>query len=302
VNRLIVGILATKSLASIPALRAIIPKLTKQLAEKGNINTVLIEVDETVKEKLNDLERIISFLSEVESEVEFAILKMQPIITHLGNDIDVLIRPKDVKHFLQRFEKMFRIHHIELHENIRRGFKATIHLSDMKLNQVELYTYLGWYGYFFISSDELLKSRQTAVFAFDNASFSVPVLSNTHAFIVDILHAVFGNRFISLGDLVKLLSYLYLETSFADNAEGNSFLNRREIVMAINCFVKSLRICLTDVLSSGRCYIPLRYLLHYSIISSLENFFINKELSLDVYWKELRRILNTEWRRLAKSV
>jgi hypothetical protein len=107
VNRLIIGTLTTKRLAGMPALRAIIPKLTKQLAEKGNINTILIGIDETVREKLNDLERIISLLSEVESEVEFAILKMQSIITHLGNDVDVLIRPKDVKHFLQRLEKRF---------------------------------------------------------------------------------------------------------------------------------------------------------------------------------------------------
>jgi hypothetical protein len=280
-----------------PMLRTIIPKLTKHLAEKGNINAVLIRLDETVREKLNDLERIVSLLSEMK-EVEFAILKMQPLITHLGNDVDVLIRAEDVKHFLQRLKKKLRIRHVELRDSTRRGFKATIYLNNMKLNQIDLYTYLGWCGYPFVPINELIRFCRTAILTLDDTSFSVPVLSNLYALVVDILHAVFGNRCISLGDIVKL--YSYLETGLASDAEEISLLNRKEIVMAIDFFLKSLKMCLSNVLSFGRYYIPLRYLFPYSIISSSKNFFVNKELSLDVYWKELRRLLNTEWRRLMK--
>jgi len=268
--------------------RKVIPKLTKHFAEKGNINAVLFRSDKTIKKKLSDLKVIISFLSEVKN-IEFVILKMQPMITHLGNDVDVLIRAKDVKPFLRELGKGFQISHVELNDNTRRGFKATIYLSNMELSKIDLYTYLGWIGYFFASSDELIESRRTAIFAFNNASFPVPVLPNSYALMVDILHSVFGNGYISLGDIIKLL--LYLEAGFANDAKENPLLSRREIVIAMNCFLKSLKMCLVDVLSLGRCYIPLRYFLPCYIISSSKNFFINKELSPDIYRKELGNFL-----------
>jgi len=273
-------------------------KLTKHFVERGSINAILIELDKTVEKKFRDLKKIVGFLSKV-MEMEFAIIKMQPIVTHLGTDIDLLIQAEDIKPFLRELKKRFRISHVELHENTRKGLKATVHLSGMKLGQIEMYTYLGWYGYSFISSEELIKFRKTAVFSFDDGGFLIPVLPNLCAFIVDVMHAIF-EKYISLGDLIKIL--LLPESNFTDNVEEYSLLDRREIIMVMDYFIKSLKACLKNVLSLGRCYIPLRYTFPISMIFSFKNLFINKELSSEVYWKELKRILNAEWQRLTKTI
>jgi len=293
----VIRLLTMDMLSSMPIYNVISSRLTKSFIERGNINAILAETDREVKEKLQDFKRIIGFLSEVK-EVEFAVIKMQPIITHLGYDIDVLMKPEDIRPFLQRVRKRFQILHTELHEFTRRGFKVTIYLNGMKLNQIEIYTYIGWYNYFFISPEELLKFRKNAIFAFDDASFSTYVLSDLPAFIIDVMHTMFPNKYISLGDFIKIL--LYLERGF--DLREYSLLGGKEIIMAVNCLVKNLETCLKDILSFGRCYIPLQHTLLVSVVSTFKNFFINKELDPDIYWKELRRILNAIWRRLTKTI
>jgi len=293
----VIRLLTVDMLGNMPIYDVISSRLTKSFIERGNINAILAETDREVKEKLQNFKRIIGFLSEIK-EMEFAVIKMQPIITHLGHDIDVLMKPEDIKPFLQRVREKFQISHAELHEFTRRGFKITVYLSGMKLNQIEIYTYIGWYNYFFIPPEELLKFHKNAIFAFDDVSFSTYVLSNIPAFIIDVLHIMFPNKYISLGDFIKIL--LYLRKGF--DLRERSLLGGKEIAVAINCLVKSLEACLKDILFFGRCYIPPQYSLPVSIVSTFKNFFVNKELDPDIYWKELRRILNATWRRLTKTI
>ena len=103
---------------------------------------------------------------------------------------------------------------------------------------------------------------------------------------------MFGNMYISLGDVIKLL--LYSDIDYIDYAE-KVLLGTSSIV---NFFMRCLKAILTEVLSNGRCYVPLRYMLPFSLLASINNLFHNKELNVNVYWMELRRMLNVAYRRL----
>lgn len=288
-----VPILTKEIFMNLPIVHVVLPKVTKQFAEEANINTILADSDNVVKEKLSDLEKLFEFLAEVETE--FTVLKMQPVITHLGNDIDLLMHSDYVKPFLRRLGKKFKIWCIELHEGTRRGFKATIHLANMRLSQIEIYTYVGWYGYSFLPADHLNKFRKFAKFTLlDGTTLKLPILPYSYAFLVDVLHIVFGNGYISLGDIVKLL--LYPNINYASYLEGIPSLITSN---AISTFMRSLKTCLIEILLNGRCYIPLRYRLPFSLLASVINLFHNKELNANtIYWMELRRTLSVAYHML----
>jgi len=288
-----IKILTREVFVKLPIARVVLPKVTKKFVEKANINAILADSDNTVKGKISDLRKLLEFLAEV--DIEFTILKMQPVITHLGNDIDLLMHSDYVKPFLRRLRKKFKTSCIELHEGTRRGFKATAHLANMRLSQIEIYTYVGWYGYSFLPADHLNKFRRFAKFTLlDGTTLQLPILPYPYAFIVDVLHMIFANRYISLGDIAKLL--LYPSINYTICLEGIPSLMASN---AISTFIRSLKECLTEILLNGRCYIPLRYTLSFSWLASVDNIFHNKELDINTYWMELRRVLNVAYRRLS---
>ena len=285
-------VLTKEMLTKMPISDVILPKLTnKRFVERANINAILINSDNDIREKFHDFSKILDFLTEV--DLEFVILKAQPLITHLGNDIDLLMHMDQVKHFIRKLEKKFRILRIELHEGTRRGFKATIHLGNMKLNQIEVYTYVGWYEYVFLPIEQVIKSYNLAKLILPNgAMYHLPLPSNFHSLAIDALHVMFGNRYISLGDLAKLLSYPP-NVDYPDYTV-NGMLRTGNIIAL---FIKSLKEVLPEVLSKGYSYIPLRYILTLSSLASISNMFHNKELNIKAYWWEFRRVLNVAYRR-----
>jgi len=269
-------------------------------AEDANINLLLTYSHDRIRRKLKDLERIFSFLANISStnDVSFAVIKMQPIITHVGNDIDVLVPVCKVKEFLATLKKAFMIKAVETHERTSKGFKATIHIHDIGLNQIEIYTYIGWYGYTFMELHPLENFYASATFVLGDKNIpGLAVIREPYSTYIDILHAVFGNRYITLSDVLKFIlrfRWDYMK-SFNELLDEDTPLVVR---YAVKTFMKALKSCLRELFARGRCFIPEHYMISFSFLSTANNIFKKESLPdiatyWEVYWREFRRILST---------
>lgn len=258
----------------------------------AKLNLLMLHKNYYIKQKYNDFLKIATIFSKIRT-VNYAIIKSQPMITHLGNDIDILMNRDDIPIMLNFLKKFFSIKRIDIHEQTLDKVKVTVYFKDMYLNQLEIYTYIGWYGLRVFNSFNILVDNikmKRLIFPEENITLVLKVLSEPADAMVQISHILVGERYLTLSDTLRLLLLHNDIKNYLNTVKDSSYLN---LQLAYGMVLSLIKNRLSDLLLQGKTLIPFRGILPISYMISFNNFVKVRNYRISTYYKELRRLLSS---------
>ncbi|MEM0240950.1 MAG: hypothetical protein QXP29_05760 [Candidatus Nezhaarchaeales archaeon] len=228
-------------------------------------NLLASEKSRAMRRRLIDLKDLLSFLEKITNEenVRYALIKVQPFITHLWNDVDMLVLYKDVLNIINAARKYFGDVTV-VSRLLRSG--VTLYIKRLSL-RLDLYTAVGWRGLLAIkNSDNIMFSH----FVKDNLaycgdSYEVQVLTPELDILIQLIHAYQSENAITLADFIKTLSSTNLDFSPVEH------LFVVPPAMILQFFFRSALKMLKELLVIGRIAIPLAEKAIVSLHIILEN-------------------------------
>ncbi|MEM4005823.1 MAG: hypothetical protein QXM43_09380, partial [Desulfurococcaceae archaeon] len=154
-------------------------------------NLLAFEKNQAIRRKLFDLKNVLRFLEKITSEgsTHYALIKVQPFITHLWNDVDVLVSYKDVSKMINAVREYFG-DVTAVGRPLRGG--ATLYIKRLSL-RLDLYTMVGWRGLLAIKNSDSIDRIMFSYLIRDNLtcngkSYEIQVLAPELDILIQLVH------------------------------------------------------------------------------------------------------------------
>jgi len=248
-------------------------------------NLLASEKSRAIRKRLIDLKGVLSFLEKItcKENVHYALIKVQPFITHLWNDADMLVLHKDVLNMINAAREYFGDVAV-VGRPSRNG--ATLYIKRLSL-RLDLYTTIGWRGLLAIKNDD---SIMFSHFVKDNLaycgdSYEVQVLTPELDILIQLIHAYQSENAITLADFIKTLSSTNLDFSSVEH------LFVVPPAMILQFFFRSALKMLKELLVIGRIAIPPAEKVIVSLHIMLENLKL-RNMSFRGYYYEAEELIS----------
>lgn len=251
-------------------------------------NLLAFEKNQAIRRKLFDLKNVIRFLEKITSEgsTHYALIKVQPFITHLWNDVDVLVSYKDVSKMINAVREYFG-DVTAVGRPLRGG--ATLYIKRLSL-RLDLYTMVGWRGLLAIKNSDSIDRIMFSYLIRDNLtcngkSYEIQVLAPELDILIQLVHIYQSENAITLADFIKVFSSINFDFSLIEKFFVVSPL------MIFQFFFHTLLKRLRELLAIGRISIPLSE----KTITSLEIIFRNLKLgntNFKGYYYEIEQLIS----------
>lgn len=213
-------------------------------------NLLVAERSRVIKRKLVDLEDILKFLEKVtmKGNIHYALIKVQPFITHLWNDVDLLVLTKDIPIMVDVARNYFG--NIVITSKFLKG--VTLHINKLSL-KLDLYTTVGWRGLSAIraDSDVLFNNFMSNSITCHETSYEVRTLIPELDLYIQLIHIYESELMITLMDFIKML----LLTSLKILPIEEIFIIPPAMLLQLSLRVAMER--LEKLLVTGRINVPL---------------------------------------------
>jgi len=192
--------------------------------EKVGFNLLLSSRLSNIKKKLICFTDVLHTLEDLRSETSFGLLKVQPIVTYIENDIDILVpRKNDLRKILSvlRARKHLKV--------FAKGFMKGITLYDIESHlKIDLYERIGWRGLYAVELESLNNHTVLEEILVSEDLFKVPVIEAHLDLLTLVIHLYESSGFIRLSDVLKLL--LLMKQVGGDVVDVHTYFNVKRLL------------------------------------------------------------------------
>jgi len=257
---------------------------------RAGFNLLLADSFPSVRRKFLGFINILSILEDLASkEKGFALIKVHPMITHIGNDIDVFVSKANFKKIVQIVaSRNFKV--LKTREKFR---KKGITLRDPHSGlELDLYVWIGWRGLKALEvSDVNHLAMPSVVLVDDGYRFKVPVADLRLDATIQAIHIYESQGFIKLSDMLK---FLLIFKSLHNNLDvGQNYFN---IARLYALLIKDLASKKTILFKQGLCNPNFAHLLLTHLEVLMNNAIKCKECkgslsSISSYYYQFKQIV-----------
>ncbi|MEM0080142.1 MAG: hypothetical protein QXL22_03735 [Candidatus Nezhaarchaeales archaeon] len=248
-------------------------------------NLLALEKSQAIRRRLIDLKDVLSFLEKITSEenVRYALIKVQPFITHLWNDVDMLVLYKDVSNMINAARRYFGDVTV-VGRPSRSG--VTLYIKRLSL-RLDLYAAVGWRGLLVIknSNNVMFSHLVKDNLAYCGESYEIQVLTPELDTLIQLIHAYQSENAITLADFIKVLLSINLDFSSVEH------LFVVPPAMILQFFSRTALKMLRELLVIGRIAIPLIEKAVVSLHIILENLKL-RNINFRSYYYEVEQLIS----------
>jgi hypothetical protein len=249
--------------------------------ENAKINLLLLHGNPKIRKKYIEFMEILKAISLLPQE-GYALIKVHPFITHLGNDVDILVEKKNLEAVVKHLSRELQV------ESIigKSGKGVTLLLNDMEL-RVDIYNEVGWGGLKVL--DVSLASPTTRRVVRLVNSLEISVIREDIDLAILIAHIFESEGWVTLGDLLKLL--LLNPTNRSVTVESvKTYLNIGRLYSYLVAMLNNEDV-ISNIFQYGKARIPIKYLLLTSVSTILANLRARRVDMKGYYWEVERLFL-----------
>ncbi|MGC8988376.1 hypothetical protein [Infirmifilum sp.] len=249
--------------------------------ENAKINLLLLHGNPKIRKKYIEFMEILKAVSLLPQE-GYALIKVHPFITHLGNDVDILVEKKNLEAVVKHLSRELQV------ESIigKSGKGVTLLLNDMEL-RVDIYNEVGWGGLKVL--DVSLASPTTRRVVRLVNSLEISVIREDIDLAILIAHIFESEGWVTLGDLLKLL--LLNPTNMSASVESvKTYLNIGRLYSYLVAMLNNEDV-ISNIFQYGKARIPIKYLLLTSVSTILANLRARRVDMKGYYWEVKRPFL-----------
>jgi len=243
--------------------------------ENAKINLILLHGNPKIRKRYNEFIEILKAISLLPQE-GYALIKVHPFITHLGNDVDILVEKKNLEAVVKHLSRELQV------ESIigKSGKGVTLLLNDMEL-QVDIYNEVGWRG-LKVLDISLANPTTRRVVRLVN-SLEISVIREDIDLAILIAHTFEGEGWVTLGDLLKLLLLNPMNMS-ASVENVKTYLNIGRLYSYLVAMLNNEDV-ISNIFQYGKARIPIKYLLLTSVSTILANLRAGRVNMRGYYWE-----------------
>jgi len=242
---------------------------------RAGFNLLLADNVPGVRRKLWGFVNILSILEDLAPKEEgFALIKVHPMITHIGNDVDVFVSKASLKGIIRiiasRGLKVLKT---------KGRFKKGITIRDPNSGlELDLYVWMGWRGLKALEVNDINYLTTLSVILVDEEHrFKVPVVDLRLDTVIQAVHIYESQGFIRLSDALKFL--LMFKSLHNDLDVGRSYFN----VARLHAFlIKDLTDKVTILFRQGLCEPKFAHLLSTHLELLMSNIIECKKCKSDL--------------------
>ncbi|WP_434730815.1 hypothetical protein WLZ34_03940 [Thermogladius sp. KZ2Tp1] len=249
--------------------------------ENAKINLLLLHGNPKIRKKYIEFMEILKAISLLPQE-GYALIKVHPFITHLGNDVDILVEKKNLEAVVKHLSRELQV------ESIigKSGKGVTLLLNDMEL-QVDIYNEVGWRGLKVL--DVSLASPTTRRVVRLVNSLEISVIREDIDLAILIAHIFESEGWVTLGDLLKLFILNPMNMS-ASVENVKTYLNIGRFYSYLVAMLNNEDV-ISNIFQYGKARIPIKYLLLTSVSTILANLRARRVDMKGYYWEVERLFL-----------
>ena len=246
--------------------------------ENAKINLLLLHGNPKIRKKYIEFMEILKAVSLLPQE-GYALIKVHPFITHLGNDVDILVEKKNLEAVVKHLSRELQVESI-----IRKPEKGvTLLVNGMEL-QIDIYNEVGWRGLKVLDVSLASPTARRVVRLVNGLEISV--IREDIDLAILIAHTFESEGWVTLGDLLKLLLLSRMNmVAFAENA--GMYLNTRRLYSYLVAMLGNKDV-ISNIFQCGRARIPVKYLMLTSVSTILANLRAGRVDAKGYYWEVKR--------------
>jgi len=214
---------------------------------RAGFNLLLADSVPSVRRKFRGFINILSILEDFASKEEgFALIKVHPMITYIGNDVDVLVSKAN----LERIMRVVTSKNLKVLKSKEKFRKKGITLRDPDSGlELDLYLWIGWRGIKALEVNDVNCLAAPAIILVDEGyRFRVPIVDVRLDAIIQAIHIYESQDFIRLSDVLKFLLMFKLLRNDLD--VGRSYFNATRLHAFL---IKDLADKITILFRQGLC-------------------------------------------------